>query len=78
MIAVSTWASAPGDHELGCSALDGRRLAFHLTEGQASNSPPFEILLDLGPDITPRAAVGTKDTTARVTGWRRGTVASAR
>ena len=35
-------------------------LAFHLTEGQASDSPQFEILLDLGPDITPRAAVGDK------------------
>ena len=38
--------------------LDGRPLAFHLTEGQAGDSPQFEILLDLGPDITPRAAVG--------------------
>jgi transposase len=40
--------------------LDGQPLAFHLTEGQASDSPQFEILLDLGPDITPRAAVGDK------------------
>ena len=40
--------------------LDGRPLAFHLTEGQASDSPQFEILLDLGPDITPRAVVGDK------------------
>ena len=40
--------------------LDGRPLAFHLTEGQAGDSPPFEVLLDLGPDITPRAAVGDK------------------
>jgi transposase len=40
--------------------LDGRPLAFHLTEGQAGDSPQFEILLDLGPDITPRAAVGDK------------------
>src|SRR3954465_8093106 len=30
--------------------LDGRPLAFHLTEGQAGDSPQFEILLDLGPD----------------------------
>ena len=30
------------------------------TEGQASDSPQFEVLLDLGPDITPRAAVGDK------------------
>src|SRR3954447_21161176 len=28
--------------------LDGRPLAFHLTEGQAGDSPQFEILLDLG------------------------------
>jgi transposase len=40
--------------------LDGRPLAFHLTEGEASDSPQFEILLDLGPDIAPRAAVGDK------------------
>jgi len=40
--------------------LDGRPLAFHLTEGQASDSPQFAVLLDLGPDITPRAAVGDK------------------
>jgi len=40
--------------------LDGRPLAFHLTEGQASDSPQFEVLLDLGPDIAPRAAVGDK------------------
>src|SRR4051794_38717917 len=40
--------------------LEGRPLAFHLTEGQASASPQFEILLDLGPDIAPRAAVGDK------------------
>src|SRR5204863_841733 len=36
--------------------LDGRPLAVHLTEGQAGDSPHFESLLDLGPDITPRAA----------------------
>ena len=40
--------------------LDGRPLAFHLTEGQAGDSPQFEVLLDLGPDITPRAAMGDK------------------
>src|SRR3954468_18162991 len=40
--------------------LGGLPLAFHLTEGQASHSPPFEILLHLGPEITPRAAVGDK------------------
>jgi len=40
--------------------LDGLPLAFHLTPGQASDSRQFEILLDLGPDIAPRAAVGDK------------------
>jgi transposase len=35
-------------------------LAFHLTGGEASDSPQFAILLDLGPEITPRAAVGDK------------------
>jgi transposase len=40
--------------------LEGLPLAFHLTEGQASDSLQFEILLDLGPDIAPRAAVGDK------------------
>src|SRR5919202_1872745 len=40
--------------------LDGLPLAFHLTEGQAGDSPQFEILLDLGPDIVPRAALGDK------------------
>jgi transposase len=40
--------------------LDGLPLAFHLTEGEASDSPQFAVLLDLGPDITPRAGVGDK------------------
>jgi transposase len=35
-------------------------LAFHLTGGEASDSKNFEILLDLGPDITPRAAITDK------------------
>ena len=35
-------------------------LAFHLTGGEAGDSPQFEILLDLGPEITPRAGVGDK------------------
>jgi transposase len=45
--------------------LDGRPLAFHLTEGQAGDSPQFEVLLDLGPDITPRAAGGDKGSDAK-------------
>ena len=40
--------------------LGGLPLAFELTEGQASDSPMFELLLDLGQDIKPRAAVGDK------------------
>ncbi len=39
---------------------DGHPLAFHLTEGQASDSRNFEVLLDIGPDVTPRAALGDK------------------
>jgi transposase len=38
----------------------GLPLAFDLTPGQASDSPHFATLLDLGPDITPRAALGDK------------------
>jgi hypothetical protein len=40
--------------------LDGLPLAFQLTGGEASDSRNFEILLDLGPDITPRAAITDK------------------
>ncbi|MDQ5827472.1 MAG: transposase, partial [Chloroflexota bacterium] len=39
---------------------DGHPLGFHLTEGQASDSRTFEVLLEIGPDVTPRAAVGDK------------------
>jgi transposase len=39
---------------------DGLPLAFHLTGGAASDSRQFEILLEIGPDIPPRAAVGDK------------------
>ena len=35
-------------------------LAFHLTGGEASDSRNFEIWLDIGPDITPRAVLGDK------------------
>jgi transposase len=38
----------------------GLPIAFHLTAGQASDSRHFPILLDLGPDIAPRAAIGDK------------------
>ena len=35
-------------------------IAFHLTGGEASDSRNFETLLDIGPDINPRAALGDK------------------
>ena len=35
-------------------------LAFDLTGGQASDSRHFEILLDIGPEIRPRAVLGDK------------------
>ena len=35
-------------------------LAFELTGGEASDGPQFPILLDAGPDIRPRAAMGDK------------------
>ena len=35
-------------------------LAFHLTGGEASDSRNFELLLDIGPDIAPRAAITDK------------------
>ena len=40
--------------------LGGLPLAFHLTGGEASDSRNFEVLLDIGPDITPRAAITDK------------------
>jgi transposase len=36
-----------------------------VTEGQASDSRNFEVLLEIGPDVTPRAAVGDKGYDAR-------------
>ncbi len=44
---------------------DGDQLGFCLTGGEASDSLHFERLLDLGPDITPWAAVGDKGYDAR-------------
>ncbi|WP_424138269.1 transposase [Roseomonas chloroacetimidivorans] len=38
----------------------GQPLAFDLTGGEASDSRHFEILLDIGPDIAPRAALTDK------------------
>jgi transposase len=38
----------------------GLPIAFDLTPGQASDSRHFPVLLDLGPEIAPRAAIGDK------------------
>ena len=43
----------------------GHPLAFHLTGGEASDSRQFELLLDIGPDITPRAAITDKGCDAK-------------
>jgi hypothetical protein len=40
--------------------LDGLPLAFDLTGGEASDSRHFQTLLDIGPDIEPRAVVADK------------------
>jgi len=39
---------------------DGRPIAFDLTGGERADAPHFETLLDLGPDVAPRAAIGDK------------------
>ena len=44
---------------------DGQPLDFHLTGGEASDSRQFGTLLDIGPDITPRAVVTDKGCDAR-------------
>ncbi len=42
------------------SDASGDIIAFDLTGGQASDAPHFEVLLDIGPDIQPRAAICDK------------------
>ena len=39
---------------------DGLPIAFDLTGGEASDSRHFETLMNLGPDVRPRAAVADK------------------
>ncbi|MBN9471982.1 MAG: IS5 family transposase [Bosea sp.] len=39
---------------------DGHPIAFDLTGGEKGDAPHFPVLLGLGPDIDPRAAVGDK------------------
>ena len=42
------------------SDFDGQPIAFHLTGGEAGDSPLFKLLLDLGPDVNPRAVLADK------------------
>jgi transposase len=44
---------------------EGLPLDFHLTGGEASDSPQFETLLGIGPDIAPRAVVTDKGSDAK-------------
>jgi transposase len=39
---------------------DGHPIAFDLTGGEKGDAPHFKVLLGLGPDIDPRAAIGDK------------------
>ena len=45
--------------------LYGYPIGFHLTGGAASDSRNFEVLLDLGPDVDPRAVVADKGYNAK-------------
>ena len=56
----------------------GLPIAFHLTGGEASDSRNFETLLDIGPDITPRAALGDKGYDAKANREARANAASVR
>ena len=42
------------------SDASGAIIAFDLTGGEKADAPHFPILLGIGPDITPRAAIGDK------------------
>ena len=44
---------------------DGYPIAFDLTGGERVDAPHFPVLLDLGPDIDPRAAIGDKGYASR-------------
>lgn len=39
---------------------EGHTIGFDLTGGEKADAPHFPILLDIGPDVGPRAAVGDK------------------
>ena len=47
------------------------RSAFDLTGGKKADAPNFAILMDLGPDITPRAVVADKGYDSRANEPRR-------
>ena len=42
-------------------------IGFDLTGGEKADAPHFVTLLDIGPDITPRAAMATRAIPARQT-----------
>ena len=44
---------------------DGYPIAFDLTGGEKGDAPHFPVLLGLGPDIDPRAAIGDKGYASR-------------
>ena len=46
---------------------EGLPLDFHLTGGEAGDSPQFETLLGIGPDIAPRAVVTDQGSDAQAT-----------
>ena len=80
VVRAHVWAAGGGqnDQALGRSRggfstkihlkvdLGGLPLAFHLTGGEASDCRNFEILLNLGPDIAPRAVVTDKGYDSKV------------
>src|SRR4029077_9195267 len=50
---------SPPKHQLK-TIFGGLPIALHLPGGEASDSRNFETLLDIGPDLIPRAALGDK------------------
>lgn len=56
----------------------GDIIAFDLTGGQVSDTTRFETLLDIGPDITPRVALGDKGYSSKATAPPRERAASPR
>jgi transposase len=54
---------------------DGYPIAFDLTGGEKADAPHFPILLGLGPDVDPRAAIGDKGYANREAARQRGAIA---